>query len=454
MNRKLATRLTGAAFLTAVVAAALTAPAVSAAASTTGLTTTPTLDRAGAAASPQMLAAMQRDLGLTASQAHDRIAREVRAAATDRTLTGALDASYGGSWLVANADHLVVAVTDQGAATTVRQAGAEPRLVSHSLRELNSIQAQLDRHGSAAPRSVPGWHVDVTTNSVVVLYHHDTIDAARAFVASAGVEATRVRLVESTESPRPLYDVRGGDAYYINGNERCSVGFSVNGGFVSAGHCGTPGSTTAGVNQAAQGTFQASTFPGRDYSWVAVNSSWTPRGVVNDYSGGEVTVAGSTESPVGSSVCRSGSTSGWHCGTVQEQNASVTYPEGTVNSLTRTNACAEPGDSGGSWLTGQQAQGVTSGGSGDCTSGGTTYFQPVNPILAAYGLTLITSGGNPPPPPPTGCGGLAAWSASTAYKPGDAVSYNGHKWNSTWYSTGAQPDAPGSWAVWQDAGSC
>jgi streptogrisin C len=35
---------------------------------------------------------------------------------------------------------------------------------------------------------------------------------------------------------------------------------------------------------------------------------------------------------------------------------------------------------------------VTSGGSGDCTSGGTTYFQPINPILNAYGLTLITTG--------------------------------------------------------------
>ena len=37
-----------------------------------------------------------------------------------------------------------------------------------------------------------------------------------------------------------------------------------------------------------------------------------------------------------------------------------------------------------------QAQGVTSGGSGNCTVGGTTYFQPVNEILSAYGLSLVT----------------------------------------------------------------
>ena len=61
--------------------------------------------------------------------------------------------------------------------------------------------------------------------------------------------------------------------------------------------------------------------------------------------------------------------------------------------LSRSNACAEPGDSGGSWISGNQAQGVTSGGTGNCTSGGTMWFQPVNPILQRYGLSLTTSGG-------------------------------------------------------------
>jgi streptogrisin C len=45
---------------------------------------------------------------------------------------------------------------------------------------------------------------------------------------------------------------------------------------------------------------------------------------------------------------------------------------------------------GCSWLSGNQAQGVTSGGSGNCASSGTTYFQPVNEILGRYGLTLVT----------------------------------------------------------------
>ncbi|WP_329404135.1 M4 family metallopeptidase [Streptomyces melanogenes] len=61
----------------------------------------------------------------------------------------------------------------------------------------------------------------------------------------------------------------------------------------------------------------------------------------------------------------------------------------------------------------------------------------------------ITGGG-----PPQGCGDLPAWSASASYVPGDQVAYNGHKWSSQWYSTGAEPGAPGSWAVWKDAGPC
>ncbi|GAA0254318.1 hypothetical protein GCM10010492_63850 [Saccharothrix mutabilis subsp. mutabilis] len=66
---------------------------------------------------------------------------------------------------------------------------------------------------------------------------------------------------------------------------------------------------------------------------------------------------------------------------------------------------------------------------------------------ATYTLTVEGDGGG-------GCGDLPAWNASTAYVPNDEVSHNSKKWRSTWYSTGAEPGAPGSWAVWQDLGPC
>ncbi|MEV6812072.1 S1 family peptidase, partial [Micromonospora sp. NPDC051296] len=210
------------------------------------------------------------------------------------------------------------------------------------------------------------------------------------FVARAGVPRQAVRMA-TEEQPRLLADVRGGDPFFI-GSGRCSVGFAVVGGFVTAGHCGRVGDRTRGADGAAQGVFRSSSFPGDDWAFVQVNSNNTrvlPE--VTDFRGGIARVAGSQEVPAGSSICRSGSTTGVRCGTVQARDATVRYPEGLVGGLVRTNVCAEPGDSGGSWISGNQAQGVTSGGSGDCVRGGTTFYQPVNEILQRNNLTLITT---------------------------------------------------------------
>ncbi|MEV6492100.1 ricin-type beta-trefoil lectin domain protein, partial [Actinoplanes sp. NPDC051633] len=164
-------------------------------------------------------------------------------------------------------------------------------------------------------------------------------------------------------------------------------------GFVTAGHCGGTGSPTLGYNNVSQGTFAGSSFPGNDYAWVRTNGNWVPQPWVNNYAGGNVTVAGSADAAVGSSICRSGRTTGWRCGTLLGRNETINYAQGSVSGLSRSNACAEPGDSGGSWISGNQAQGVTSGGSGNCSSGGTMWFQPVNEILGVYGLSLTTTGG-------------------------------------------------------------
>ncbi|GGL10176.1 S1 family peptidase [Mangrovihabitans endophyticus] len=380
---------------------------------------------AGKAASPAMLDAMQRDLGLTAAQARARIARDDSAGLTELKLRKSLGSAFAGAWLTADATSFVVAVTDPAKAAEVRAAGATPKVVARSAGKLDAVKDRLDKAAGKAPDTVPGWYVDTKTNTVVVLARGGNA-AAKSFVKASGVDASAVRVVASTEKPRVLYDVRGGDAYYIGG-ARCSIGFAVNGGFVSAGHCGNAGNSTSGYNQVSQGTFQASSFPGNDYSWVAVNSNWTPQPWVNNYAGGNVTVAGSTVAAIGSSICRSGSTTGWHCGTVQAYNQTVNYSQGSVSGLTRTNVCAEPGDSGGSWLSGQQAQGVTSGGSGNCTSGGTTYFQPVNEILSAYGRTLVTSGGGGGggTPPPTGCSGYEYSVSGSLSSGSSAVQPNG-----------------------------
>jgi len=376
---------------TAGAAAAVTIPAV---ATTRG--------PAPGGPEPELLSALQRDLGITQDQARTRLTSERAATRTIADLKrGAADA-WAGAWLSADATSLTVAVTDPALAERVRAAGAEPKIVTRSATDLDTVKRTLDQNSDAATPNLPGWYVDVASNTVVVLANKGGEAAAREFAADAGAPASSVRVLSTEEAPTPLFDVRGADPYFINSAARCSIGFSVVGGFVTAGHCGQPGDTTTGFNQEAQGTFSASSFPGDDWGVVEVNGNWTPRPVVNDFNGGEVTVAGAEEAPVGASICRSGSTTGTFCGVVQAKNATVNYPEGTVTGLTRTNVCAEPGDSGGSWMSGDQAQGVTSGGSGDCTSGGVTFFQPLTEILQVNQLTLVTSNGEVAPPPSNG----------------------------------------------------
>jgi streptogrisin C len=341
-----------------------------------------------------MVAAMRRDLRLSDDQIALRLSGEAGARVTEKRLRTVLGTKFAGAWIPSGKQRLTVAVTDAKAAAAVRAEGAEASVVTRDERQLLAAKTALDTRAVRAPKGIHSWYVDPASNTVVVQVASAAQSAATAFVKSSGVDAAAVRVVSTTdEAPRPMFDVRGGDQYVINGNTLCSIGFSVNGGFVTAGHCGSVGSPTLGFNNAAQGTFRGSSFPGNDYAWVQTNGSWTPRPLVNNYAGGNVTVAGSQEAPIGSSVCRSGRTTGWRCGTIQAKNASVSYPQGVVSGLTQTNACAEGGDSGGSWITGDQAQGVTSGGSGNCRTGGTTFFQPVNEILGAFGLSLVTSGG-------------------------------------------------------------
>ncbi|QCB92655.1 S1 family peptidase [Cellulomonas shaoxiangyii] len=333
----------------------------------------------------EMIDALERDLGVPREKALQRLSFQADAATRVRTLSQALGDTYAGAWLDPAAGTVHVASTAPQRVRGPMAQGVTAVAASRSLAQLEAVGARLDAAG--LPADVATWYVDVPANTVVVEAVGQDTAAAAALVAAAGVPAEAVRLSTTATAPTTFINVLGGNAYYIGSGSRCSVGFTVQGGFVTAGHCGRTGATTSSPN----GTFRGSSFPGNDYAWVQVGSGNTLIGAVNNYSGGRVAVRGSTQAVVGAYVCRSGSTTGWRCGTVQAYNASVRYSQGTVSGLIRTTVCAEPGDSGGSLLAGNQAQGVTSGGNGNCRTGGTTYFQPVNEILQAYGLRLLTS---------------------------------------------------------------
>ncbi|MFG2550816.1 S1 family peptidase [Streptomyces sp. NPDC048581] len=345
-------------------------------------------------ASAGLLEAMQQDLGLSKRQAEARLAAE--RTAMDRTSKArkAAGSAYGGAWFAPESERLTVAVTSDAPPATVRKVratGAAVRTVAHSARELDAAKARIDR--ISAPSGVSSWHVDPVANTVVVNVVRDrqADNDVRRFVSRARA-AGPVTVETVAAAPRTFAaGTVGGDPYYT-GNVRCSIGFSVHGGFVTAGHCGQAGAGVRGWDGSHVGSFRGSSFPGDDYAWVSVGSGWWTVPVVLGW--GTVPdqlVRGSGEAPVGSSICRSGSTTHWHCGTVLAKNETVNYSQGAVHQMTKTSVCAEPGDSGGSFISGDQAQGVTSGGWGNCSGGGETWFQPVNEILNRYGLTLHTA---------------------------------------------------------------
>jgi streptogrisin C len=345
---------------------------------------------------PEAVAAAARDLGLPPGRAAEKLAAQGRAAALAADLTAALGDRAAGTYLD-GADRLVVAVTDEAAAAEARAAGATATVVPHSLAHLEQAAAAV---GDAAPVGV-AVAPDVTTNGLVVEVPEGT--DASASVAAAQATGVPVAVRTVPEAVR-TYAYYGGEALLLGGGGRCSAGFisqarSGNQYVITAGHCNS-GGTARDESGAAIGAFAAASFPGNDYAAVRINDPFAlgsqgavaTQGIIYGQGAGEsgiVDITSAGRVPVGSTVCRAGSTTGYFCGTVQGYNSTVRYAEGSVSGLTRTTVCAEPGDSGGALIAGSQAQGVTSGGSGNCSSGGTTYFQPVDEILSTYGLSLL-----------------------------------------------------------------
>ncbi|MFE3459883.1 S1 family peptidase [Nocardiopsis aegyptia] len=358
--------------------------------------TTASAESAGPPAlDPDQMAAMQEAFGLSEAGVTDLLDAQAEAAELEAELRDELGADFGGAVFDTGTHELTVRVTDPSSGDAVREAGAVPEHVEHGAPELESAVEALNGAEEAASDGVHGWYADPELDTVVIEAAEGAAEDAEALAAEAGLDVDTFTVEEGTEEPRTYADIVGGTPYYFQQGSDwfvCSVGFGVEGGYVTAGHCGTAGSSTwlqvGGPDQL--GTVAESVFPGQDAAWVRSGSGHTPTPLVDDHAGGTVTVTGSQETPVGGAVCRSGQTTGWHCGTIQAKDQSVNYGGDIVNGLTRTTACAEGGDSGGSWVSGTQAQGVTSGGSGNCTSGGTTYFQPVNPILEQWNLTLLT----------------------------------------------------------------
>ncbi|MFD5146180.1 S1 family peptidase [Streptomyces sp. NPDC058401] len=238
---------------------------------------------------------------------------------------------------------------------------------------------------------VPGtaWAADPATGTLVVTADSTVSDAnIEKIKKEAGANASAVR-IERTHGKLSML-TSGGDGIWTT-SWRCSLGFNVHKGstyyVLTAGHC-VKGAGTWYTNASRStkiGANVGASFPGNDYGLVRYDN----KALKHSGSVGSQDIKTAINATVGLSVKRRGNTTGTHGGKVTGLNWTVHYTSGeTVKGLIKTNVCAEPGDSGGPLYSGTRAVGLTSGGSGDCKAGGTTYFQPVKEALARWGVSV------------------------------------------------------------------
>ncbi|MEU4287097.1 S1 family peptidase [Kribbella sp. NPDC026596] len=307
-----------------------------------------------------------------------------------------------------DAGELVVAVSDLTTAALVRQVGAIPRLVQFTADQLNAVQDKLNRlaAGSSAGK-VRSWYVDPLSGTVVVTVPKGARDRiTERFLSRAKANGDRVtvrRVSGTVTTTADDFSLRGGVQVDKNTGYVCSLGFNARTTkgtkiFLTAGHC-TAGKPSFSRNGYILGNTRTSSFPGNDFGTVGVIDGWEQQGYVEGWGAGNIAVRGLANATVGSTLCKSGKSTGWTCGKIVARNVTVNYGNNrVVRGLFQHTACVEAGDSGGANMTGNYAQGITSGAAlinGQCLEkvGQTneSYAQPVAEALQATKSRLILS---------------------------------------------------------------
>ncbi|WP_433274316.1 S1 family peptidase [Actinosynnema sp. CS-041913] len=347
---------------------------------------------------PAMLAALAADLGATPREAAARLDREA-------ALTGALSdlrargVQTDGVFFDRDGN-LVVNTTD---AAAVSSAGLTPRAAVRGERALDRLTAKVERVIGADLGQVQAWGPDVVGDRVVVTVEPDATSALVARLSKidgVAVERGAARLA-------PQADVVPGRIMDLVPGTNCSLGFpgTRNGAKVllTAGHCveGNPDILDANGTHIGRGI--ATRFPSYDMGLMSIDPEDTGRGYVDTRMGTTVAVRGLSKAAVGSTLCKAGNTTGWTCGRVSAYNQTVRYSGESTSTrgLARSTVCTEGGDSGGAYISGNSAQGMTSGGPADghdCgynqgsnATGSYSYYQPVVDAANYYGVTLLTS---------------------------------------------------------------
>jgi streptogrisin C len=395
---------------------------------------------APAAALPEdLVAAVKRDLGLSAEEYLTKADAGQKLVAFANEMRKKFPDVFAGAWLDPAGKPLVGLAdgTDTDAARkAVEEAGYTVKDLPRSERALEDQLTQAQKWISTLPEPlaglVGGAAVDVVNNNLV-LRVSNTVEVG-GFQVPDFLEGAVLALQPALGSVAPVVDnggapddaLFGGDSYAAENAEgafRCSLGFNgVDGSGatvnISAGHCdpnhGAPGSKVFqmpadGVFGPQIGTFKRTNLDGLDFSIIDIEDAEAHRfqnNLVRVPGRSPLHITGTADPVVGAPVCKSGLTTGFTCGTINAVNQTVGVGARVLRGGFSANICALQGDSGGTIVTGDRALGISSASNvadlkfcevatvittivGDCPQ---LFATPINAIIGANpGLKVRTS---------------------------------------------------------------
>ena len=365
---------------------------------------------------------VMRNDGVDRAEAIRRLAAQESYLALADRLTRELGTRSAGSWVDRRTGELVANVLDGAAADTARAAGARPQIVRYTASDLEAHRARLDRVAQEeGTGEVDSWYVDIQANRLVATVPTGADDAAtRRFLDHVRAAGPMASIEPSAGEPVPLAaNVYAGGTKTNSNGMLCSSGFAAKDAvglqyMITAAHCMWQdvnmyiGNLHFGQRSYVNGSYDEAAV----VNWYP--AYWQQKASVWNYSGGFAqAVFGVWAAPVNTVACKSGTTTGYTCGLIQQYNVPAklnTYPGGQqlwVFGLTKSSICSKPGDSGGPIVVSNWAQGTLSSGLLYTSTGAkyngvgipycgsqvgkptAMYYQPIGATLARAGLTIM-----------------------------------------------------------------
>ncbi|QLY34973.1 protease [Nocardia huaxiensis] len=347
----------------------------------------------------ELIAAITRDLKISPADYLQRSELAQQVAAFSTTAQRQYPDLFAGAWLD-EAGKAIVALADgpgiDAARKAVQDAGYTVKDVAKSestLRsEKNAFLKWMEGQPAEVSGQIRGVAIDTVNNTLAVradqigLQLPGFANSARVIVMAAPpvagetVDIPKADAIASTGTGA----IAAGDAYASVAGRmslRCSMGFNgldhdnyvVN---ITAGHCNpniaatNGGENSPGVFELVNdkvgqqlGRFEKSVLGNQDYSIVRVFDTTGDRfenNLVRVPNAAPIGITGVAIPVVGAPVCKSGSRTGFSCGTVNAVDQTVQVGDRLLTQSFSANICALPGDSGGPIVTGTLALGISS----------------------------------------------------------------------------------------------